>query len=138
MALGWPKAWGAVLVLAVPWLGSGFNPPLLLSSHQKPVYVSYSFLVQNRLCPKLNGRMSFVNSECHLLGTVTPLRLWLQQACVLAHWLLGSPGCWAAGAGIEPPCLYVSVVYSVQPLPKGDQVLNFSDAEDLIDDSKLK
>ncbi|GAB5573753.1 microspherule protein 1 isoform X2 [Prionailurus iriomotensis] len=26
----------------------------------------------------------------------------------------------------------------VQPLPKGDQVLNFSDAEDLIDDSKLK
>ncbi|EHB00528.1 Microspherule protein 1 [Heterocephalus glaber] len=27
---------------------------------------------------------------------------------------------------------------TVQPLPKGDQVLNFSDAEDLIDDSKLK
>lgn len=31
-----------------------------------------------------------------------------------------------------------SVLCSVQPLPKGDQVLNFSDAEDLIDDSKLK
>lgn len=30
------------------------------------------------------------------------------------------------------------VLCSVQPLPKGDQVLNFSDAEDLIDDSKLK
>nr|XP_025044483.1 microspherule protein 1 [Pelodiscus sinensis] len=28
--------------------------------------------------------------------------------------------------------------HSVQPLPKGDQVLNFSDAEDMIDDSKLK
>ncbi|KAG8129341.1 hypothetical protein E2320_016279, partial [Naja naja] len=27
---------------------------------------------------------------------------------------------------------------TVQPLPKGDQVLNFSDAEDMIDDSKLK
>lgn len=27
---------------------------------------------------------------------------------------------------------------TVQPLPKGDQVLNFSDAEDLIDDCKLK
>ena len=27
---------------------------------------------------------------------------------------------------------------TVQPRPKGDQVLNFSDAEDLIDDSKLK
>ncbi|KAK6321248.1 microspherule protein 1-like isoform X1 [Coregonus clupeaformis] len=27
---------------------------------------------------------------------------------------------------------------SVQPLPKGDQVLNFSDAEQLVDDSKLK
>lgn len=38
----------------------------------------------------------------------------------------------------EPPCLFAFVVYSVQPLPKGDQVLNFSDAEDLIDDSKLK
>lgn len=38
----------------------------------------------------------------------------------------------------EAPRLYAFVVYSVQPLPKGDQVLNFSDAEDLIDDSKLK
>ncbi|XP_062486551.1 microspherule protein 1 isoform X1 [Pezoporus occidentalis] len=27
---------------------------------------------------------------------------------------------------------------TVQPLPKGDQVLNFSDAEDMVDDSKLK
>uniref|UniRef100_A0A803Y7H0 Microspherule protein 1 n=1 Tax=Meleagris gallopavo TaxID=9103 RepID=A0A803Y7H0_MELGA len=27
---------------------------------------------------------------------------------------------------------------TVQPLPKGDQVLNFSDAEDMLDDSKLK
>ncbi|XP_007908189.1 microspherule protein 1 isoform X2 [Callorhinchus milii] len=27
---------------------------------------------------------------------------------------------------------------TVQPLPKGDQILNFSDAEDMIDDSKLK
>lgn len=36
--------------------------------------------------------------------------------------------------GADPP----SVLCSVQPLPKGDQVLNFSDAEDLIDDSKLK
>ncbi|XP_061217733.1 microspherule protein 1 isoform X3 [Neopsephotus bourkii] len=27
---------------------------------------------------------------------------------------------------------------TVQPLPKGDQVLNFSDAEDMVDDNKLK
>lgn len=33
------------------------------------------------------------------------------------------------------PCVLLS---AVQPLPKGDQVLNFSDAEDMIDDSKLK
>jgi hypothetical protein len=43
----------------------------------------------------------------------------------------------------SPSCLLNSVltlplICSVQPLPKGDQVLNFSDAEDLIDDSKLK
>ena len=27
---------------------------------------------------------------------------------------------------------------TVQPLPKGDQVLNFSDAEQMVDDVKLK
>lgn len=27
---------------------------------------------------------------------------------------------------------------AVQPLPKGDQVLNFSDAEQMVDDVKLK
>lgn len=67
-----------------------------------------------------------------------PLWLWLQQGCVLP------PGCSAPlavghlGLAEKPPRLYAFVVYSVQPLPKGDQVLNFSDAEDLIDDSKLK
>lgn len=29
-------------------------------------------------------------------------------------------------------------VVAVQPLPKGDQVLNFSDAEQMVDDVKLK
>lgn len=28
--------------------------------------------------------------------------------------------------------------FAVQPLPKGDQVLNFSDAEQMVDDVKLK
>lgn len=79
-----------------------------------------------------------MKSECHLLGTVIPLWLWLWQDCVLAPWPLGSPGCRAAGAGMGGSRLHHFVVCSVQPLPKGDQVLNFSDAEDLIDDSKLK
>lgn len=30
------------------------------------------------------------------------------------------------------------LVFAVQPLPKGDQVLNFSDAEQMVDDVKLK
>lgn len=47
--------------------------------------------------------------------------------------VLGSVGL-SRSIGADPP----SVLCSVQPLPKGDQVLNFSDAEDLIDDSKLK
>uniref|UniRef100_K7F4X9 Microspherule protein 1 n=1 Tax=Pelodiscus sinensis TaxID=13735 RepID=K7F4X9_PELSI len=38
---------------------------------------------------------------------------------------------WESRQAMSPP-------HSVQPLPKGDQVLNFSDAEDMIDDSKLK
>lgn len=33
--------------------------------------------------------------------------------------------------------LFVSC-FAVQPLPKGDQVLNFSDAEQMVDDVKLK
>lgn len=36
------------------------------------------------------------------------------------------------------PSLLLLLLLSVQPLPKGDQVLNFSDAEDMLDDSKLK
>jgi len=31
-----------------------------------------------------------------------------------------------------------SDVFLVQPLPKGEQVLNFSDAEQVVDDAKLK
>lgn len=31
-----------------------------------------------------------------------------------------------------------SLGFAVQPLPKGDQVLNFSDAEQMVDDIKLK
>lgn len=42
------------------------------------------------------------------------------------------------GVGRSSGADRLSVLCSVQPLPKGDQVLNFSDAEDLIDDSKLK
>lgn len=38
--------------------------------------------------------------------------------------------------------LFVSIFwinfFAVQPLPKGDQVLNFSDAEQMVDDVKLK
>lgn len=38
-----------------------------------------------------------------------------------------------------PTCALPSfLLLPVQPLPKGDQVLNFSDAEDMLDDSKLK
>ncbi|KAM6112310.1 microspherule protein 1 isoform 1-T1 [Phoenicopterus ruber ruber] len=36
------------------------------------------------------------------------------------------------------PSLPPLLLPPVQPLPKGDQVLNFSDAEDMLDDSKLK
>lgn len=47
----------------------------------------------------------------------------------------------------ESFCNYVNEVmidswrwfgFAVQPLPKGDQVLNFSDAEQMVDDVKLK
>lgn len=31
-----------------------------------------------------------------------------------------------------------SDLFIVQPLPKGEQVLNFSDAEQVVDDAKLK
>lgn len=34
--------------------------------------------------------------------------------------------------------LWINFAFEVQPMPKGDHVLNFSDAEDLIDDNKLK
>uniref|UniRef100_A0A672R2W8 Microspherule protein 1 n=1 Tax=Sinocyclocheilus grahami TaxID=75366 RepID=A0A672R2W8_SINGR len=34
--------------------------------------------------------------------------------------------------------VYSSDVFLVQPLPKGEQVLNFSDAEQVVDDAKLK
>lgn len=51
-----------------------------------------------------------------------------QFSGLLSSWRLSS------SFGADPP----SILCSVQPLPKGDQVLNFSDAEDLIDDSKLK
>ncbi|XP_043388487.1 microspherule protein 1 isoform X1 [Chelonia mydas] len=44
--------------------------------------------------------------------------------------------CADAGTVLSPPPALC--FRSVQPLPKGDQVLNFSDAEDMIDDSKLK
>lgn len=33
---------------------------------------------------------------------------------------------------------YLWLCFAVQPLPKGDQVLNFSDAEQMVDDVKLK
>lgn len=65
------------------------------------------------------------------------LQLWLQKA-VLAPWLLSSPDLGSQGWSGSLDIYTASVVCSVQPLPKGDQVLNFSDAEDLIDDSKLK
>lgn len=104
-----------------------------LQDYQKPMSVSYSFLVLNRLCPKLSGRMPCVRSECHLLGAVIrPVALAPAGLCPC------SLAVGQRGLEQEPPRLYACVVYSVQPLPKGDQVLNFSDAEDLIDDSKLK
>jgi len=31
----------------------------------------------------------------------------------------------------------IFVLYAVQPMPKGDHVLNFSDAEDMINDKDL-
>lgn len=34
--------------------------------------------------------------------------------------------------------LISSDLFLVQPLPKGEQVLNFSDAEQVVDDAKLK
>ena len=55
------------------------------------------------------------------------------QFVPFAHCLPSVSGV-SGSIGTDPP----SVLRSVQPLPKGDQVLNFSDAEDLIDDSKLK
>ncbi|KAK2102202.1 Microspherule protein 1 [Saguinus oedipus] len=52
---------------------------------------------------------------------------------------------WAPSPGLGSPPGVVAVgplgsgvPQQLQPLPKGDQVLNFSDAEDLIDDNKLK
>lgn len=67
-------------------------------------------------------------SPCRTVSTgsafpVGPLSL------VIVHSIM-----WRRSSGAD----LLSVLYSVQPLPKGDQVLNFSDAEDLIDDSKLK
>lgn len=59
--------------------------------------------------------------------------LWLWYPGYSARLAVGSRG-WRRNLDIYTS----SVVCSVQPLPKGDQVLNFSDAEDLIDDSKLK
>lgn len=106
--------------------------------YHKPMQVSYSSFVLNHLCPKLSGRMHYVKSQCHRLGTVFSLWLWLQKSLSLqpalsAHLAVGHQG-WNRNLDIYTS----SVVCSVQPLPKGDQVLNFSDAEDLIDDSKLK
>lgn len=34
--------------------------------------------------------------------------------------------------------VFCVIWFAVQPLPKGDQVLNFSDAEQMVDDVKLK
>lgn len=72
-------------------------------------------------------------------GQVPPARLGLRSLCGSGSAGLCPRSLAVGQRGLEeePPCLFF-VVYSVQPLPKGDQVLNFSDAEDLIDDSKLK
>ena len=35
-------------------------------------------------------------------------------------------------------CLLYGDYFSVQPMPKGDHVLNFSDAEDIINDEDLR
>ena len=34
-------------------------------------------------------------------------------------------------------CLFIFIIISVQTLPRGEHVLNFSDAEDLIIDTEL-
>jgi len=34
--------------------------------------------------------------------------------------------------------VFVELSFTVQPMPKGDHILNFSDAEDMMNDDELK
>lgn len=89
--------------------------------------------VRNALCQT----SSLPDSVCALL-TCCSRRRTVPTGPVFPVGPLGSVTARSVGRSRSGGADQLSVLCSVQPLPKGDQVLNFSDAEDLIDDSKLK